>query len=56
MLYQKAIILITIFNLLDSHVLDNIKYFAYFKNCLKILCSTYLLLYLLSILTLPYYN
>lgn len=52
-LYQKIDIISNNSKLLDSYIVNNIRYFSYFKNCLD---GTYLLAYLLAIIRLLYQN
>lgn len=55
-LYQKSVITINNFELLNFHIVNNAKYIFYFKNCLKILNNTYLLTHLLAIIAPLYHN
>lgn len=45
-LHQKTIILPTISEPLDSRIVDNTKYFPYFKDCLGVLDNIHLLMHL----------
>lgn len=55
-LYQNIIIIPKNFKLLDFYIVNNIKYFSYFDNCLRVLNDTHLLAYLLATIVLPYWN
>lgn len=48
--------MLNISKLLNFHIVDNTKYFPYFKNCLRVLDSIYLFMYILSVLVSPYPN
>ena len=55
-LQKKTIILSNTSKLLDFYIINNIKYFFYFENCLSILNNTYLFIHILSIIILLYQN
>lgn len=55
-LYQKVVIIPNNFELLDSRIVNNTKYFPYFENCLGLLDGTYLLAHLSITITPLYQN
>ena len=55
-LHKKTIILPSTSKQLDSHIVDDTKYFSYFENCLGALDGTYLPAHLPSVIAPQYQN